>query len=249
MLVAKSRSCTFSEARYCLLTICAVRRTLAAFQLNGSIPSAIGLLTALTTLYVFVSMLSVPFRVIGSHCSQESCLQRNDRTNSRDDWTIDGTQLLVRCRAIENLVSECKNNRYLYNNKLRGQIDSRDDWTTGDAQCLVRWRYHVEANLLHTRYLHSNQLTGPIPSTIGQIKALNFLFVVFDDSSVIRIHSSCFSRHLYDNQLVGPIPSSIGQLARLTSWCESAFAKPTSPIFSQYISVNCNGKTTRRTVW
>ena len=45
-------------------------------------------------------------------------------------------------------------------------------------------------------YLHSNQLTGPIPAELGQLSHLHRL-------------------HLQYNQLTGPIPAELGQLSFL----------------------------------
>jgi hypothetical protein len=70
------------------------------------------------------------------------------------------------------------------------------------------------------RSLYSNQLIGQIPSTIGQLSTLNYLYVVvaFD---IVGAHFCWFAhRALSDNQFTGSIPPAIGQLTALIVLCE-----------------------------
>jgi hypothetical protein len=80
------------------------RRNLQSNQLTSSIPSTIGQLTALTSLYV--GMLTL--QCWNSHFwlrTQDSCRQPVDKLDSVDDWTIDGTHYIVRVR-VDYSVSE-----------------------------------------------------------------------------------------------------------------------------------------------
>jgi hypothetical protein len=79
------------------------RRGLHINQLTSSIPSTIGQLTALTSLYVFV--LTITVSELTFLDSQGSFWKPVDKLDSVDDWTIDGTPRIVRVR-VDNSVSE-----------------------------------------------------------------------------------------------------------------------------------------------
>jgi hypothetical protein len=66
-------------------------------RLTGSIPTTIGQLTALTRLYVLV--LTIPRRSSRFLFHTQGTLQQPViKLDSVDDWTIDDTSALVRCR-------------------------------------------------------------------------------------------------------------------------------------------------------
>jgi hypothetical protein len=73
-------------------------RLMNRFRLTGSIPSTIGQLTALTTLYVFV--LTIQCRISRFWLpTQVIFKQPVDKLDSIDGWTIDGTRYIVRVRV------------------------------------------------------------------------------------------------------------------------------------------------------
>jgi hypothetical protein len=95
-LVALSRLyVTFLGGFVCLTKLTpdptSLLRNLYSNQLTGQIPTRIGELRALTRLYVSC-VLIVP---VAHDVAQISWQQQIDRTDSRVDCTIDGTQLLV----------------------------------------------------------------------------------------------------------------------------------------------------------
>jgi hypothetical protein len=62
------------------------------------------------------------------------------------------------------------------------------------------------------RYLGANQLSGTIPSVIGQLTALTVLYA---SSFCVECDDYLLDRSLHNNQLSGTIPSVIGQLTML----------------------------------
>jgi hypothetical protein len=74
------------------------------------------------------------------------------------------------------------------------------------------------------------QLSGSIPSTIGELTTLTFVhvfvFFVLNDVSLsfLLTRSSFANRNLGSNQLTGPIPSTIGRLTALVSLCVVALS-------------------------
>ena len=66
------------------------------------------------------------------------------------------------------------------------------------------------------RNLSNNQLTGSIPSVIGQLINLEELLVISRWRFLkYRTHSLYLHRYLYSNQLTGSIPETFGQLVNL----------------------------------
>jgi hypothetical protein len=67
--------------------------------------------------------------------------------------------------------------------------------------------------------MFKNQLTEPIPSSIGQLTSLLTLYVEgYAVASLMFCAShSWFPRQLYDNPMTGTMPSSIGLLTALQS--------------------------------
>eukprot|EP00762_Andalucia_godoyi_P008760 ANDGO_04723.mRNA.1 Putative leucine-rich repeat-containing protein DDB_G0281931 len=69
-------------------------------------------------------------------------------------------------------------------------------------------------------YLYSNQLTGPIPSSFGDLSELDFLDMNFNQltesipSSLGRL-SQLQMLYLYSNELSGSVPASLGNLTQL----------------------------------
>jgi hypothetical protein len=67
--------------------------------------------------------------------------------------------------------------------------------------------------------LTTNQLTGTIPSTVGQLSSLQFLCVGAEATIgdvfafVLTFHPFC--RYLNANRLTGTIPSTVGQISSL----------------------------------
>jgi hypothetical protein len=62
----------------------------------------------------------------------------------------------------------------------RDWIDSIDDWTVVGTHCVVRCRVHDSVSGVSQcarRGLFGNQLIGPIPTEIGQLAAINSLYV------------------------------------------------------------------------
>lgn len=83
---------------------------------------------------------------------------------------------------------------------------------------------------LELRNLSVNKLTGPIPSTIGELTALRILYVVLI-FLCRRAHIAC--RQLFVNELTGQIPTTIGRLTRLSSWYDNFFTISLSNVNSQ----------------
>jgi hypothetical protein len=151
-------------------------------QLRSSIPLTIGTLTALQYLYVFV--LTIQCRSSRYWLrTQDSFRQPVDKLDSVDDWTIDGTHLLVRVRVDYSV----RNSRIWLRTQVScrqpvDKFDSVDDWTIDGTHLLVRVRvdYSVGAYascFFARRDVSNNQFTSSIPSTIGQLTALTFLYV------------------------------------------------------------------------
>jgi len=76
--------------------------------------------------------------------------------------------------------------------------------------------------MMSHRYLDGNQLSGPIPSSIGSLKKLENLYARFNHdhqnhySLLLTMASITITRFLQNNQLTGTIPESIGSIIPLT---------------------------------
>ena len=75
---------------------------------------------------------------------------------------------------------------------------------------------------LHTLWLHTNQLTGPIPETLGQLNNLEYLALSINRltgpiPAALGQIKSLHTLALNDNDLTGPIPETLGQLKSLQS--------------------------------
>ena len=72
-------------------------------------------------------------------------------------------------------------------------------------ECIV-WAFNSDMSI--------NQLTGVIPTEIGNLHTLSNLYVVEHIAIITRL--TFIYRYLCNNQLTGSIPSSIGSLTSLT---------------------------------
>jgi len=88
----------------------------------------------------------------------------------------------------------------------------------------VTWALDIEQGHLSQLTgldLHSNQLSGPIPDSLGQLTQLTALYLGTNQlsgpipDSLGRL-TQLTVLDLYSNQLSGPIPDSLGQLTQLT---------------------------------
>ena len=70
-------------------------------------------------------------------------------------------------------------------------------------------------------YLYNNQLLGTIPSSLGNLTALQFLCVRRADCCLCTALTryACALSELDNNQLSGTIPSSLGNLTALQQLC------------------------------
>jgi hypothetical protein len=104
------------------------------------------------------------------------------------------------------------------------RLDSVDDWTIDGASVLVRVRvdcYGVgaHASRFARRYLYENKLASSIPPTIGQLTALQYLYVFLLTIAVSELTLLALvgvRRYFHFNELTSSIPSTIGQLTALT---------------------------------
>ena len=79
--------------------------------------------------------------------TQESTKQPVNKLDSDDDWTIDGTDLLVRVR-----VDQCRVSHFATQEAFLqpvDQPDSVDDWTIDNSQRIVRVRVDYEVSVTH----------------------------------------------------------------------------------------------------
>lgn len=92
-------------------------------QFTGQISSTIGHLTALGQLYVDI-VLASRYQLIFVYM-QGVFREQIDRVHSRDHWTIDRTQSIVRYLSFHNSLRSTlliRNTRYLHANQFTGQI-------------------------------------------------------------------------------------------------------------------------------
>ncbi|XP_077250845.1 uncharacterized protein LOC143890157 [Tasmannia lanceolata] len=161
--------------------------------LFGTIPSAIGNLTNLVTLYLYRNNLSGPIpEEIGNLKNMAHMeMSHNILTGSIPSTIGNLTNLTYLYLGNNNLsapipkeIEDLKNMVELgmYSNILTGTIPS----TLGNLSNLV------------TLYLYNNKLSGPIPKEIGNLKNMANLRISY-------------------NILTGPIPSSLGDLKRLAN--------------------------------
>ena len=133
-------------------------------QLSGEIPSELGSLSNLEWLYLFSNQLSgeIPAE-LGSLANLELLILNDNRLSG---------EIPAELGSLANLEG-----LHLYNNQLSGEIPS-------ELGSLANLEY---------LYLDHNRLSGKIPAELGDLVNLRYL-------------------NLYHNQLTGPIPSELGNL-------------------------------------
>jgi hypothetical protein len=87
-------------------------------------------------------------------------------------------------------------------------LDSVDHWTIDATRFIVRYvLLYVHVSSPRTRSLYNNFLQGPIPSTIGQLTALSYMYVIALSIELVRLLIFLASRQGSSQQLVGWVDS------------------------------------------
>ena len=186
-------------------------------QLSGPIPSELGNLTRLGSLWLSENELSGPIPAELGNLTRliNLSLPENQLTGPIPSWLGNLTRL---------------GSLTLGNNQLSGPIPAE----LGNLTSL--WSLWLPDNQLTGRYppnsgnltsltelvLYRNQLSGPIPSWLGNLTRLEWLNLGNNQlsgpiPSELGNLTSLTELVLHDNQLSGPIPSELGNLTRLGS--------------------------------
>ncbi len=162
------------------------RLVLSNNQLSGLIPRSIGKLSRLERLELSKNQLSGYIPTSLKHLKRLSSLNLSGNQNLSGSICPAVTQIpQVECEALLHLYHSTKGSHWK-KNKGWNRTNTPCDWQ--GVSCQNR---HV------TRlYLSSNQLSGPIPKSIGNLSQLKSL-------------------SLDSNKISGPIPESIGNLSQL----------------------------------
>ena len=186
-------------------------------DLDGSIPAALGRLSALERLYLHKNQLTGEIPGELSSLSNLVWLRLYDNMLDGPIPDLSGMGSLERLYIHRNMLSgeipmslgslSSLTHMLLQSNDLDGEIPAM----LGDMSTLV-WLSLYENNLsggiptelgglssLQRLYLHKNGLTGGIPAELGNLSALTNLW-------------------LNDNQLDGTIPTELDQLTNLERW-------------------------------
>ncbi|XP_077252017.1 uncharacterized protein LOC143891291 [Tasmannia lanceolata] len=206
-----------------------------------TIPSAIGNLTNLVTLYLYNNNLSgsIPKEIGYLKHIVELDMSDNILTGSIPSTIGNLTNLVTLYLHINNLSGSIPSTirnltnlvtLNLYNNKLSGSIpkeigylkhivelDMSDNILTGSIPSTIgNLTNHV------TLYLYNNNLSGPIPEEIGYLKnmanmAMSNNILTGSIPSTIGNLTNLVTLNLYNNKLSGSIPSAIGNLTNLVT--------------------------------
>ena len=189
---------------------------LANNELSGSIPEGLGRLTALTSLHLDNNELSgsIPEGLRGLSTLTDLHLDNNKLSGSIPE-ALGGLTTLT--------------DLHLDNNKLSGSIPE----ALGDLSALTY--LHLDNNelsgsipetlgnltALTSLYLDNNKLSGSIPEALGDLSRLAFLNLHSNklSGSIPEALSNLGALDflgLHDNQLSGAIPETLGDLAALT---------------------------------
>lgn len=188
---------------WCCCVFWCIFRSLQGNRLSGQIPSVIGLMQALTVLWVFFlfqlhwlyfiswscSMIFMPKKIIyiyicigiDTFFSQRFKLQHVEWNYSSNSWKFD---LQWENVSILFLFRFCYSITCIINSQL--QFEKFEVFITAlplIAQTMSRHfvRYlalyyiFVETGHLPWRYLHGNRLTGSIPAELGNMSKLHYL--------------------------------------------------------------------------
>jgi Leucine-rich repeat (LRR) protein len=207
--------------------------------LTGPIPSKIGSLSQLGSLYFDNNQLTGPIpSEIGSLSQLDSLYFDNNELTGTIPSEIGSLSQLVILSLYNNQLTgtiPCEIGSlsqvvsfYLYNNELTGTIPS-EIGSLSQLQILYLYNNELTGPIpseigslsqLQILYLHNNQLARTIPSEIGSLSLLDSLYLDNNQltgtiPSKIDSFSQLGSLSLAKNQLTGTIPSEIGSLSRL----------------------------------
>ncbi|MEN8219751.1 MAG: Calx-beta domain-containing protein, partial [Pseudomonadota bacterium] len=130
-------------------------------------------------------------------------------------------QAATDCSAVTQIPStECEALVALYNSTNGDGWKYNSEWLETNTPC--SWeRVSCTSGHVSELYLHSNQLTGTIPSELGNLSYLEYLYLHSNQltgtiPSELGNLSKLTRLYLSSNQLTGTIPSELGNLSKLT---------------------------------
>ena len=191
-------------------------------RLTGKVPSELGGLSNLRSLYLYGHQLTGPIPMeLGGLAKLESLYLHDNQLTGPIPSELSG---LTNLRSL-----------YLSRNQLTGPIPmelgglSNLEQLSLDQNQLTGGIPAVFGGLanLESLYLHENQLTGSIPAELGDLSNLRTLRLdhnrlAGEIPTELGGLANLESLYLYDNQLTGPIPSELGGLSNLRSLYLSA---------------------------
>jgi Leucine-rich repeat (LRR) protein len=131
------------------------------------------------------------------------------------------------CNQVTEIpTTECEALVTFYNSTNGDSWSRKSGWLENNTPC--DW-YGVTCSGGHVSelYLHSNELTGSIPTEIGNLSNLGYLYLNNNElTGTIPTELGNLSNlkylHLYSNKLTGTIPSELGNLSQL--WLLSLYS-------------------------
>ena len=191
-------------------------------RLTGMVPSELGGLSNLRSLYLYGHQLTGPIPMeLGGLAKLESLYLHDNQLTGPIPSELGG---LTNLRSL-----------YLSRNQLTGPIPVELGGLSNLEQLSLDQNQltgGIPAGLgglanLESLYLHENQLTGSIPAELGDLSNLRTLRLDHNQlageiPTELGGLANLESLYLYDNQLTGPIPSELGNLSNLRSLYLSA---------------------------
>ena len=218
-------------------------------QLNGSIPSSIGYIKQLQTLNLNNNQLSgyIPKSFEKLQQLQRFDISNNQLTgmfpaflnnlNQQVYFDLSGNKINVDSDICPNVAgipqSECNALVHLYYSTDGKNWKDNTGWNVTNALCGWKGVSCSDGHVTKIQ-LGSNNLSGPIPESIGNLGNLTDLNLSYNQLSgpipeSIGNLGNLTGLNLNYNQLSGPIPESIGNLGNLT-WLSLSNNKLSGPI-------------------
>ena len=184
-------------------------------RLTGKVPSELGGLSNLRSLYLYGHQLTGPIPMeLGGLAKLESLYLHDNQLTGPIPSDLGG---LTNLRSL-----------YLSRNQLTGPIPVELGGLSNLEQLSLDQNQltgGIPAGLgglanLESLYLHENQLTGSIPAELGDLSNLRTLRLDHNQlageiPTELGGLANLESLYLYDNQLIGPIPAELTGLANL----------------------------------